>query len=77
MEKINLFGSVDRGEDNEESDISILIIIKKENDNIKIKRDSYNKVFNILMDMAERISIKMRYLNQYNSNLDFPFLCNY
>jgi predicted nucleotidyltransferase len=76
IEKIILFGFVARGEDNEESDIDILIITKKENDDIKIKRDIYNKVFNILMDMGERISIKMRHLNQYNSHLDFPFYVN-
>jgi predicted nucleotidyltransferase len=73
IEKIILFGSVAREEDNGESDIDILIITKKENDDIKIKRDIYNKVFNILMDMGERISIKMRHLDQYNSHLDFPF----
>ena len=76
IEKIVLFGSVARGEDSEESDIDILIITKKENDDIKIKRDIYSKVFKILMSMGERISIKMRHLNQYNEYINFPFYIN-
>ncbi|MDR2829682.1 MAG: nucleotidyltransferase domain-containing protein [Methanobrevibacter sp.] len=73
IERIVLFGSVARGDDDEESDIDILIITKKENDDLKIRKDIYNRVFNILMSIGERISIKMRHLNQYNSHIDFPF----
>jgi predicted nucleotidyltransferase len=74
--KIILFGSVARGEDNIDSDIDILIITKNMNDKIKIEDDIYSKVFNILLNTNEYLSVKMRSINHYENHKDFPFYEN-
>ncbi|MDR0911821.1 MAG: nucleotidyltransferase domain-containing protein [Methanobrevibacter sp.] len=76
IEKIILFGSVARGEDNINSDIDILIITKNINDKIKIEDDIYSKVFNILLKTNEYLSVKMRSINHYEDHKDFPFYEN-
>ena len=76
IEKIILLGSVARGDDNEHSDIDILIIIPNEKDESKIKDDIYTKVFNILITKGERISIKIRSNKYYNKYIHSSFLAN-
>jgi predicted nucleotidyltransferase len=62
IEKIILFGSVVRGNDNNNSNIDILIITS--NYGSDIEDEVYTKVFKILITTGQRISIKMR-LNEY------------
>jgi len=76
IEKIILFGSVARGDDTNESDIDILIVTNKRSDKFKIKGDIYNKVWNILLNTGEKISVKMRSINYYKKNINYSFLYN-
>ncbi|MDR1721644.1 MAG: nucleotidyltransferase domain-containing protein [Methanobrevibacter sp.] len=76
IEKVILFGSVARGEDNKNSDIDILIIIKNINDKLKIRDEIYTKVWDILLSTGELISIKMKTLEHYNKYKEFPFFSN-
>ena len=76
IKKIILFGSVARGDDGDDSDIDILIITSNDNDEFKISDDIYSKVFDILINNGERISIKIRTLNYYNKYKHSSFLSN-
>ncbi|KZX11481.1 nucleotidyltransferase domain-containing protein [Methanobrevibacter filiformis] len=76
IEKIILFGSVARGDDNKDSDIDILIITSKKSDKRKIKGDVYSKTFDILMKNGEYISAKIKSLNHYNKYKNFSFFSN-
>ncbi|GAA5818650.1 MAG: nucleotidyltransferase domain-containing protein [Methanobrevibacter sp. CfCl-M3] len=76
IEKIVLFGSVARGDDNENSDIDMLIITKNKSDMAKIDDDIYTKVFDILIKTEERISIKMRSKKYYKKYIKSSFLSN-
>ncbi|MDR2821530.1 MAG: nucleotidyltransferase domain-containing protein [Mycoplasmataceae bacterium] len=74
--KIILFGSVARSQDNEYSDIDILIITTERLDKFKIQDDIYLKVMDILISTGERISIKIRSIKYYEDNANFSFLSN-
>ncbi|MDR1721466.1 MAG: nucleotidyltransferase domain-containing protein [Methanobrevibacter sp.] len=76
IEKIILFSSVARGEDNNNSDIDILIIIRNIDDKLKIRDEIYTKVWDILTSTGELISIKMKTLEHYNKYKDFSFFSN-
>ena len=76
IERIVLFGSVAREEDTDESDVDILIITKDINDEFKIRDDIYTKVFDILLSIGVRISVKMRSVEQYETHKDFSFYSN-
>ncbi|MDR2545760.1 MAG: nucleotidyltransferase domain-containing protein [Methanobrevibacter sp.] len=76
MEKVVLFGSVARGDDNENSDIDILIITTNKRGISKIDDDIYIKVFDTLITTGERISIKMRSKEFYNKYINSFFLSN-
>ena len=73
IEKIILFGSVAREVDNEESDIDILIITKKSEDEIQIKDDVYTKVMDIVYKHLEYISAIIIPLDHYKKYKDFSF----
>jgi len=73
IEKIILFGSVARGDDNEESDIDMLIITKKEEDEFKIKDDVYTKVMETVYKHREYISAQIIPLKHYQKYKDFSF----
>jgi predicted nucleotidyltransferase len=66
---------VARGDDSEDSDINILIITKNIDDDLKID-DVYDKVFDILLNTGENLSVKMRTKDQYQKYNDFPFYMN-
>ncbi|MDR0913353.1 MAG: nucleotidyltransferase domain-containing protein [Methanobrevibacter sp.] len=71
IEKIILFGSVARGEDNKDSDIDILIVVKEKEDEYKIKRDIYDKIMDIVLEKEEVISTiitSLNYFNKHNNN---------
>lgn len=76
IKKIILFGSVARGDDNDNSDIDILIITENFDDDLKIEDDIYRKVFDILINKHERVSIKMRPIEHYETHKNFPFYNN-
>ena len=76
IEKIILFGSVARGEDTEDSDIDILIFIKKELDEFEIRDDIYGKTFNTLLKTGEYLSAKIIPINHYEKYKGFSFYTN-
>ncbi|MDR3223292.1 MAG: nucleotidyltransferase domain-containing protein [Methanobrevibacter sp.] len=76
IEKIILFGSVAREEDNEKSDIDILIITSKESDKMKIRDDIYTKTFDIMLKTGEFISAKIKSIEHYNKYKNFSFFVN-
>ncbi|MDR0911971.1 MAG: nucleotidyltransferase domain-containing protein [Methanobrevibacter sp.] len=76
IEKIILFGSVARGEDNINSDIDILILTTNDDDQLKIRDSIYTKVMDILIKTGERVSLKFRSLNDYIKYKDFSFFSN-
>lgn len=71
--KIILFGSVARGEDNEESDIDILII---SNEWEQIDALITDEVFKIVLDKEELISPYILSQKQFDETKDFNFLTN-
>ncbi len=71
--KIILFGSVARGEDNEESDIDILII---SNDWEQIDSIITDEVFKVVLDTEELISPYVLSEKQFNETKNFNFLTN-
>jgi predicted nucleotidyltransferase len=73
IDKIILFGSVARGEDNEDSDIDILILTT---DKDKIEKDVYSKVTDFLLNTWEAISVKIIPLDHYNNYKSIPFFTN-
>ena len=76
IEKIILFGSVARGEDTEDSDIDVLIITKKNEDEFKIKDDVYTKVMDIVYKHMEYVSAKIIPFDHYKKYKDFSFYSN-
>jgi predicted nucleotidyltransferase len=74
--KIILFGSVARGDDTDESDIDILIFIKKEMDEFEIRDDIYSKTFNTLLKTGEYLSAKIIPMNHYKKYKGFSFYTN-
>lgn len=73
IEKIILFGSVARGEDNEESDIDIIIFTKKEEDQFEIEDEVYSKVMDVVYKYMEYISAKIIPIDHYKKYKDFSF----
>lgn len=71
--KIILFGSVARGEDNEESDIDILII---SNEWEQIDSLITDEVFKVVLDKEELISPYILSQKQFDETKDFNFLTN-
>lgn len=73
IKQIILFGSVARGEDNNDSDIDILIITDFREE---IKDLVYNKVTDISLYEGEHISAHIISQNHYNKTKNFSFLSN-
>jgi len=73
IKQIILFGSVARGEDNDESDIDILILTTDE-DNITDK--VYDKVVDVTLNFKELISLKIISIDEYNTIKNTPFMFN-
>ena len=71
--KIILFGSVARGEDNEESDIDILIV---SNEWEQIDALITDEVFKVVLDTQELISPYVLSEKQFNETKHFNFLTN-
>ncbi|KZX10119.1 nucleotidyltransferase domain-containing protein [Methanobrevibacter curvatus] len=76
IEKIILFGSVARGEDNEDSDIDILIVTFNIGDDLKIEDEIYGKTFDILLKTGEYLSVKMIDSEHYKQYINFSFYKN-
>jgi predicted nucleotidyltransferase len=76
IEKIILYGSVARGDDEKDSDIDILIITSNIDDDLKIEDDIYSKVFDILLKSGEYIAVHIIPNKHYQSHLDFSFYLN-
>lgn len=74
--KIILFGSVARGEDNENSDIDVLIITNKKSDKNIIVDEVYDKVVDVLVKTGEHISVKIKSKNYYEKSKNFSFFSN-
>lgn len=75
IEKVILFGSVARGEDTKDSDIDILILTKNDDD-LKIRKNIYRKVMDVIIDTGEYLSVKMRSITHYNKFIHFSFYAN-
>lgn len=71
--RIILFGSVARGDDNEESDIDILII---SNEWEKIDSLITDEVFKVVLETEELISPYVLSEKQFNEAKHFSFLTN-
>ncbi len=71
--RIILFGSVARGDDNEESDIDILII---SNEWEKIDSLITDEVFKVVLETEELISPYVLSEKQFNETKHFSFLTN-
>ena len=76
IEKIILYGSVARDEDKKDSDIDILIITSNVDDDLKIEDDIYGKMFDILLETEEYISVQIIPNEHYKTHQDFPFYVN-
>ena len=74
IESIILFGSVARGEAREDSDIYILIIIKKED--FKLRRLFIGTAFDIFMETGKNISVKFIFYDDFQRRKNFSFLKN-
>lgn len=73
IEKIILFGSVARGEDNKDSDIDILILTTDED---KIEDDVFDISFEFLIKHDEYISPKIIPIEHYEKYKDTSFYNN-
>jgi len=73
IEKIILFGSVARMEDEKDSDIDILIIAK---DKYKIEDAIYGKAFDIYLNNDEDISAILLSTEDYKYNKSSNFIAN-
>ncbi|MDR3223290.1 MAG: nucleotidyltransferase domain-containing protein [Methanobrevibacter sp.] len=76
IEKIILFGSVARGEDNDESDIDILILTSKKCDKFKIDDDIYSKVMDVVCRKGEYIAAKIIPFEHYRKHSENSFYTN-
>ena len=72
--KIILFGSVARGGDGKDSDIDILIIIRKNNPNFESMVDK--KVVDFILETEEVISPHVMTLEHFNKTKEYSFLQN-
>jgi predicted nucleotidyltransferase len=73
INKIILFGSVARGEDNEDSDIDILIVSSFKDDLFDIV---YNKIYEILINEKELISVHFITNERFITDKESYFLSN-
>jgi len=71
--KIILFGSVARGDDNENSDIDILIISDYRNE---IWDDIEDMIGEIVLQKQELISVHIMSTDRFNTTQDYSFLSN-
>ncbi|MDR2624285.1 MAG: nucleotidyltransferase domain-containing protein [Methanobrevibacter sp.] len=76
IEKIILFGSVARREDNKDSDIDILIITQNIDDELSIEDDVADKVFDTLIETEEYLSVKFVPKKHYEERSNFSFYVN-
>jgi predicted nucleotidyltransferase len=76
IEKIVLYGSVARDEDEKDSDIDILIITSHVVDDLKIEDDIYGKAFDTLLETGEYLSVKMIDSEHYKKHANFSFYRN-
>jgi predicted nucleotidyltransferase len=74
--KIILFGSVARGDDNEESDIDVIIITNEESDKFKIDGDVYGKLVDNIVQYDVYISVKIIPKNHYEKYRNRTFYKN-
>lgn len=74
VESIILFGSVARGEAREESDVDILIVIKKED--FRLRRLFIGTAFDILLETGKNISVKVISQEDLQRGENFSFLKN-
>ena len=74
IDSIILFGSVARGEAKEDSDIDVLIVVKKED--FKLRRALIGVAFDILLETGSDISVKVLSKNEFEDRRDFSFLRN-
>ena len=73
IKRIVLFGSVARGEDNDDSDIDILII----SDNRELIEDEISdEKYEIINNYRELISVHIITQKQYENTKDYSFLTN-
>ena len=70
---IMLFGSVARGDDNEESDIDILIVSPIAD---KIKPEIHKIAIDIILEKDEVISPRVMTEDEFKKAQDYPFLSN-
>ena len=70
---IMLFGSVARGDDNEESDIDILIVSPIAD---KIKPEIHKIAIDIILEKDEVISPRVMTEDEFKKAKDYPFLSN-
>ena len=74
IDSIILFGSVARGEAKEDSDIDVLIVVKKED--FKLRRALIGVAFDILLETGKNISVKVLSKNEFEDRRNFSFLRN-
>lgn len=70
--KTLVFGSVARGDDTEESDIDILIIIQSDNHQFESMVDE--KVVDFILEKEEVISPHVMTVDHFNKTKDYSFL---
>jgi len=73
IKQVILFGSVARGEDDEDSDIDILII---SSNNKKIEQIVKDEIFNTLLYEDQLISAHIISEKKYNETKNFSFITN-
>ncbi|MDR0912475.1 MAG: nucleotidyltransferase domain-containing protein [Methanobrevibacter sp.] len=76
IEKVILYGSVARGEDEKDSDIDVLILTTNDKDELKIKDDVYTKTFDTLLETGKYLSAKIFSIKHYNKYKHFSFFSN-
>jgi len=74
IDSIILFGSVARGEAKEDSDIDVLIVVKKED--FKLRRVLIGVAFDILLETGKDISVKVLSKSEFEERQNFSFLRN-
>ena len=74
IDSIILFGSVARGEAKEDSDIDVLIVVKKED--FRLRRVLIGIAFDILLETGNDISVKVLSKNEFEGRGNFSFLRN-
>jgi len=72
IEHIILFGSVARGEEKEDSDIDLLIVVKKED--FRVRRQMISCAYDILQNRGYMISVKMLAKDDFMIMKNFSFL---